>query len=184
MGIMNERYDDRNNNPCLFEYEIKALANIALTTPGEIIDANHTDIQDPNQPQPHFFRLELKPENIDSTWRLQSYDPEIITNIVIEYNEAMMIIDDDEPMEPWVTVSVATQLYDSASDNIIDRRLRYRLSLIEGGICNVTEERSDENKRANIDVDTVEDALLILASEPRPLNEDDLKFLRYLISQR
>lgn len=180
---MNERYEDRNDNPCLFEFEIRSLANIALTTPGEILDANHPDLQDPNQPAPHFFRLSLKPEDIGSTWRLQSREPEVITSVMIEYNEAMIIEDDDEPMEPWVTVSVTTKLYDSASNDVIDRLLRYRLSLVPGGVCNVTEERSDEDGRTGIDADNVEDAVHILASEPRPLNEDDLKFLRLLISQ-
>lgn len=180
---MSERYDDQNDTPGLFEFEIRSLANIALTTPGEIIDANHAEIQDPSRPQPHYFRLNFQPEDIDSTWRLQSVEPELITGIMIEYNEAMMIVDDDEPMEPWVTVSVTTKLYDSAANDIIDRRIRYRLSLREGGIRNVSEERSDEGRRTRMDIDNVEDALFVLANESRPLNEDDVKFLRLLISR-
>lgn len=180
---MSEQYDDRSNNPCLFEFEIKSLANIALTQRGEISDANHTDMQNPNWPQPHYFRLTIKPENIDSAWRLQPNDPEVITGITIEYNEEMMIMEDDEPMEPWVTVSVTTKLYDMVSDDVIDRWLRYRLSLKAGGVCDVMEERSDENRRAGINVDTIEAAIPVLAREPRPLSKDDLQFLRYLISQ-
>lgn len=180
---MSEQFDDRNDQPCLFDYEIKALANMVLTRQSDIIDVDHPDIQDPDRPEPHYFRLNLKPEEIDSSWRLRLHDDtDVITGVMIEYNETMMILDDDTPIEPWVTVTVETKLYDFAAGEVIDRELRYRLSLIPGGICNVTERRLDENERAEIDADTIEDAAIILAREPRPLNEDDLQFLRLLIS--
>jgi hypothetical protein len=181
---MTERFDDHERFPHLSSREVQALADIAYEY-GEQHEANHVEIQNPHLPPPFFYRLTIPPLEIDASWRMRvGDDSEVITGIVIEYNDPMVILDDDRLMDAWVTVSVTTKAYDAGLDKAIDRHIRYRFSLTPGGVCEVVEGQSDENKRAGIVVDDLEDALPILAQEARPLNEDDLQFLRLLISRR
>lgn len=181
---MSERFDDHEQLPCLSDAEIHTLADIAYEH-GQKHDANHSEIQDPNMPPPHFYRLTIPPLDIDTSWRMrQGDDTEVITGIEIEYNDPMVIMEDDSLMDSWVIVSVVTKSYDVGLDKAIDRQVRYRFSLTPGGVCEVVEDRTDENKRADIVVDELEEAVPILAQAVRPLNADDLQFLRLLISRR
>lgn len=181
---MHERYDNHDDVPHLLRSEIRSLANLAITK-GTVRDANYVDEQQADYPQPHFFLFTIDPQAIDVKWHLRAEDnSDIITGIAVEYNESM-IIDPEEntPMERWVSVTIASITFDAGRAAVANKQVRYRLSLDASGVSEAVETRSDENPRFDLPHNDVRSVLEELASEARPLNADDIRLLRLLISQ-
>jgi hypothetical protein len=181
---MHEQYDNNDDTPRLLESEILSLVEFAKTR-GEARDANHVDEQPVSRLHPHFFLFTVDPQVIDMRWHLRAEDySEIITGIAIEYNESMVIDPEDTaPMERWVSVTITSIAYDSAVSALIDKQVRYRLSLDLDGVSEAVETRSDENPRLDLPIGDERSVLEALANEARSLNADDLQLLRFLISR-
>lgn len=180
---MNERYGDNDDYPHLLESEIRSLASLAIKK-GKMQSVNDLDIQKLDYPRPHSFLFVMKAQEIDVKWRFRpGDDSEIITGISIEYNEPRAITPGDIFMDSWVAVLAYSKVYDNVAAAVIDKQVKYHLSLTPGSESEAVEERSGDDRRSDFLNDDRQEALQELVNAPRPLNDDDVQFLRLLISQ-
>lgn len=179
---MHERPKNNGEHPQLTPAELERLI-WRVKSEGVMSDVDYVDIQPQDQPQPHFYILEIDPAVVQHYKNSQGVDLEEVRTVLLEYDDPRLLYSDGPILAAKVAITVESYIYNDVDPSVVYLKdVTYSLSIKPDAQWEVMESYYD----ATVDGYSPVNQELIISGEEkaddaRILNSDDLSVLRLFI---